>query len=271
MHRVLITGERGFIGSYLRGSLNQKYETIGLPRSEGYDITAYDTIVKLEPKIDMIVHAAAIATDDFESSFQTNVVGTLNVCKLAQAKKVEHLVLISSLSAFETQDNEYFNNYAKTKKMSEEVAVSYCADHDIKLTILRLAQVYDDAGLAKAAQPMLYYFINTIQDKGEIALFGRTNPLRNYIHVEYVCDVISEILQAQKVGTWNLLDERSHTISEVAYMIFGLLGKTPNMRYLQDKPNIPSVHIPREDRYHSASLDSIPLEAGIKRILAYEP
>lgn len=270
METILITGNGGFIGSYIEKTLSSRYNTIGLSRAEGYDITDFDSLKKIESKIDVIIHAAAIASDDYEASFKTNVVGTLNLCKYAKENGIKRFILISTIFALEENDNEYFNSYGKTKKTSEEVATAYCKENSIELTILRLAQVYDDARLAQSGQAMLYYFIDTIQAQGQITLFGRSNPLRNYIHIDYLCTIIEEVLTEKKIGTWNIIEEKSHTITEIAYIIFDLLQKQPNISRLPEKPDIPSVHIPYEDNYRSDIHSPIPLIDGIKRILNYD-
>jgi nucleoside-diphosphate-sugar epimerase len=270
METILITGNGGFIGSYIEKTLSNRYNAIGLSRADGYDIKDLNSLKKIESKIDIIIHAAAIASDDYETSFQTNVVGTLNLCKYAKENGIKRFILISTIFALEENDNGYFNSYGKTKKTSEEVAAAFCKENNINLTILRLAQVYDDARLAQSGQAMLYYFIDTIQAQGEITLFGNTNPLRNYIHIDYLCDVVTEVIQKNQIGTWNVIEEKSHTITEIAYILFDILQKQPRISRLSEKPNIPSVHIPYDNLYHSDTLSSLSLTDGIKRILNHD-
>ena len=270
MGTILITGNRGFIGSYIEKTLNNNYKTIGLSRADGSDITDYHSLKKSESKIDVIIHTAAIASDDYETSFQTNVIGTLNLCKYAKEHGIKRFILLSSIFAFDEKDNGYFNSYGKTKKTSEEVATAYCQENGIDLTILRLAQVYDDARLAQSGQAMLYYFVDTIHTQGKITLFGNTNPLRNYIHIDYLCDVVTEVIKKNQIGTWNIIEKKSHTITEIAYILFDVLQKQPQIFRLSEKPNIPSVHIPYDNIYQSNTLTSISLTDGIKRILNHD-
>ena len=260
----------GFIGSYIEKTLRDRYNTVGLSRRNGSDLTDYSSINTRESKIDIIIHAAAIASDDYETSFQTNVVGTLNLCKYAKKNRIKRFILLSSIFAIDQNDNGYFNAYGKTKKMSEEVASAYCQENGIDLTILRLAQVYDDARLAQSGQAMLYYFIDTIQSQGNITLFGKKNPLRNYIHIDYLCEVLNEVIEEKKVGNWNVVESTNHTITEITYMLFNILNKQPSIDIVSEKPDIPSVHIPSEDQYKSDKLTSISLIEGMKRILNYE-
>jgi len=273
MKTVLISGNKGFIGSYIEASLKTQYNIIGLARNDGFDITDFSSlknIGKPGEKVDIIIHAAAVASDDYEHSFISNVIGTLNLCKYANEQGVKHFVLLSTIFAIEKEDNDYFNTYGQTKKMAEDVAMAYCKEHGITLTILRLAQVYDDARLAQKGQAMLYYFLDNIKQKSEICLFGRSNPLRNYIHIDYFCNVLKEILTEKRVMTWNILEEKNHSISEIAYMLFDILKKQPNITYLREKENIPSVHIPDTNIYKSTTISSISLYEGLKRILNHD-
>lgn len=267
---ILITGNKGFIGSYIEKTLSNSYNTVGLSRADGFDITNYNSLKKPENKIDIIIHAAAIASNNYEASFETNVLGTLNLCKYAKEHGIKRFILLSSIFAFDEKDNGYFNSYGKTKKTSEEVASAYCQENGIDLTILRLAQVYDNARLAQSGQAMLYYFIDTIKTQGKITLFGNTNPLRNYIHIDYLCDVVTEVIKKNQIGTWNIIEKKNHTITEIAYILFDILQKQPQIFRLNEKPNIPSVHIPYDNIYQSNTLSSISLTDGIKRILNHD-
>ena len=267
---VLITGSNGFIGSYVKKALSNNYNTIGLSREDGFDIVNFDSLKKIKDKVDIIFHAAAIATNDYDVSFQTNVVGTLNLCKYAKEAGIKRFVLLSTIFAIDENDNDYFNNYGKTKKISEELALAYCKEHNIELTILRLAQVYDTNRLAQSGQAMLYYFIDNIKAQGEINLFGQSNPLRNYIHIDYLCSVVQDVLEKKTIGTWNIIEQKNHTITEIAYLIFDILQKEPQINTLPEKENIPSVHIPYTNIYRNNTLTSIPLITGIKRILNHD-
>jgi len=51
---ILITGNKGFIGSYAEKSLSDHYNTIGLSRANGSDITDYNSLKKNESNIDVL-------------------------------------------------------------------------------------------------------------------------------------------------------------------------------------------------------------------------
>jgi len=264
---ILITGANGFIGGYIKNIFSEKYNIIALSREKGFDITHMDSLMTIEKDIDILIHTAAVTSNNYSIAFENNVIGTYNLCKFAKEKKIKHFILISTLSVYNEKDNEYYDNYGKTKKNSEEVAYNFCQENGIKLTILRLAQVYDDKRVAIKNQAMLYGFIDRIQKEHKIKIFGTKNPLRNYIHIDYVCNVIKEVVLEEKIGLWNVIENKSHTISEIAYMIFDALKQKPKIFYDENHPDIHSVHIPSEKIYDSKQFCSIPLQEGIKRIL----
>ena len=270
MNRLLITGDTGFIGSYLKKRLTSDYEVEGVSRRDGIDITDMESLERLQSVPDVIIHGAALATDDYEAAYEANVTGTLNICRYAKIRGVKKMVLLSTIFAADHPENGYYNSYGQTKRIAEEVAEAYCKAHRIELTVLRLAQVYDDARLAQKGQAMLYYFVDTISKEGKISLFGRSNPLRNYIHIEYLCSVIEEIILSDVRGLWYVTEEKSHTIAEIAYMLFGLYRQYPDITWLTEKPDIPTVYIPQKQRYQSDNIPSIPLEEGLQRIINYE-
>jgi len=272
MNNILITGNRGFIGSYIQKRLEPHYNIFGINREDGIDITHLGSLEGLgdDIEIDSIIHTAAVVSNEYEVCFQANVIGALNMCRYAKEHDIKQFVLLSTIFALEEEENSYFNNYGKTKKMAEEAAAAFCQEHGITLTILRLAQVYDDKGIAKKGQPMLYYFVDTIKNKGEIMIFGKQNPLRNFIHIDYLCEVILEVVSEKKSGTWNVVENKNHTVTEIAYMLFALLDKKPQIAFAEDRADIPSVYIPKERRYVSTNITSIPLIEGLKRIITYE-
>ncbi len=108
--KVLVTGSRGFTGSYLCGLLRQRgYHVIGLvnglasgPDEVSCDITDAGKVVKVvaEVRPDYLVHLAAIsfvAHADPEAMYQVNLFGTLNLLQgLAAAGIAPKKVVIAS-------------------------------------------------------------------------------------------------------------------------------------------------------------------------------
>ena len=269
MHNLLVTGNTGFIGGYLLEYFKNKYTCFGISKSTGTDISKYNNLEKLTFSPDIIIHAAASLGGELENCFNTNVVGTLNICKFAKKTKVDQLILISSIFIFDNPKNEYYNNYGMTKKQAEEIAESYCKENDINLTILRFSQIYDVFRKAQKSQKMLYAFIDNIINTKSITIYGNQNPIRNYLHIKDVFKVIEEVIDKKKFGKLNVVNNKSYSIEEIAYIIFELCNIKPNITYMKERKNIPSIYVPFENLYRLEN-EYISLIDGIRDIIEYE-
>jgi len=104
--KILLTGSGGFIGSHLWEALKKKHDIIGYDIKGGDDI---NDLRKLEylfetENIDCVIHCAALTGarrgELFpEEYFKVNVIGTLNLVKLAEKYRVEQFIHFSSSSA----------------------------------------------------------------------------------------------------------------------------------------------------------------------------
>ncbi len=270
MNNVLLTGSTGFIGSYLLDFLKDRYNCLGISRGtkkNNVDITNYNSLKRIEFNPDIIIHAAAFLGNNIENGFKSNVIGTFNICKYAKEKKATHIVLISSISVYDRIENEYYDIYGKTKKQSEEIAIEFCKKEGIDLTILRLSQAYDIKGVAQKNQAMLYTFISKIKKDKKICIYGKKNPLRNYIDIEYLLNVIYEVVKNGKSGIYNVINNRSHTIIEIAYMIFDIFNIRPEIELLENRNDIPSIYVPLENIYDCRGAKCLFLKDGLKKII----
>lgn len=115
--RILITGDKGFVGSETRkyvessGLHGQEHEVIGYDLMDGFDIRDYQQLeaVVRERKPDRILHLAAIARfSDADANPQlaheTNVLGTMNIATVAQKFHIP-VVYSSTGSAIMPLDN----------------------------------------------------------------------------------------------------------------------------------------------------------------------
>ena len=269
MSNILITGGNGFLGSRIVEELQKENNCKSISRTNNVNIKYYDSFINIDFEPEIIIHSAATLSDDIEEGFLSNTLGTFNVCKYSKEKNVKHLILISSIFIFNNIENGYFNNYGFSKKQAEDIAIRYCQENNIKLTILRCSQIYDERQNAKKSQGMLYYFIDTIKEKKEINIFGKKNPLRNYIFVEDVVNIIKDCIKNKNCGIYNIINPKNHTITEIAYIIFDILNINPNINYLEEKDDILSIYLPSDNLYPNYE-NYLDLKLGIKKILNYE-
>jgi hypothetical protein len=84
-----------------------------------------------------------------------------------------------------------------------------------------------------------------------------------------VLKTLNEVICKKIHGAFNVIHPISHTIAEISYMIFQIYSLKPNILYLKDKIDIPSIYIPTDDIYHLNS-GYISLLDGLKEIIDNE-
>lgn len=191
---VLVTGASGFLGRNLVSKLTEEKNILiyCLIRNGGKEtlfksspkikfvignITDKDIGNKLPKEIDTIFHLAGIISNsNYEENYRTNVLGTRNIVRVGEEKKVKKLIYSSSINV----DLKQGGAYSKTKKLAEkEIKKS-----KIPTIILRVSQIYGpgDHGFSKIA--------NHVQTKFFLPIIGKGNKFEQPIFVEELISLI---------------------------------------------------------------------------------
>ncbi len=176
MIKCLVTGGAGFIGSHLTELLLDSGHTVvvidnlvvgsennlkHLKENKNLDfikqdVTDYKAVEKISSNIDWIFHLAGLADivpsiESPESYFQTNVIGSYNIAKLAREKNVKKTIYAASSSCYgipeyyPTSETEKCNPrypYALTKYLGEQILMHWQAVYNLNILSLRLFNVY---------------------------------------------------------------------------------------------------------------------------------
>jgi|TARA_E500000318_G_C3568826_1_gene216901 nucleoside-diphosphate-sugar epimerase len=181
--KILITGDKGFIGSHLSKSLiDDGHEVIGWDKKDNKNIlhiTSEDI-----GYADKIVHLAARANvkkslEVPQTYYMNNVLGTRAVFEAAEYVGVPVIFASSSTAA-----QWWLSPYGTTKKMTEVISDNY-----LQNVALRFSNVYGDG------QRDTMLFQRMINDSLE---FVSNNHVRDFIHVDDVVDAIKIFLYAKQ-------------------------------------------------------------------------
>lgn len=137
MKKILITGARGYIGSFLLKELKSKYEVIGTSLHEDsntrtipLDIRKREVVFKYlsDIKPDIIIHAGAISNvkiceENSVEAFETNVQGTYNIVEAAN--KINAKVIFISSLASKNLSNVYGKNKFDAENLIKTVNSGY--------------------------------------------------------------------------------------------------------------------------------------------------
>jgi uronate dehydrogenase len=161
MHRILITGATGRIGSDLRPHLRRHYALRlfdRLPTPDPTedeetvvgDLACIDTVMDATNGISAIVHLACVhgTSIDFDDTLDPNYRATLNLLEAARHHRIERFVFASSHHvlgqfgrddrAFETGEIAPDSFYGLSKAFGEAACALYARRFDIAMLIVRI-------------------------------------------------------------------------------------------------------------------------------------
>jgi nucleoside-diphosphate-sugar epimerase len=258
---VLVTGGAGFLGGYVMAAL----------ANSGHQAFAYDIVppgpdtLAVSPdiakrfrsgqindiarlfdvcrteKIEAIVHSAGMVGLELSlaqpiATYQTNIMGTVNVCEVARQLGMRRVVQVSSNAAYHkgsgaslTETDPAFSiqvgnpasHYGTSKMAGEAVGLAYASFQSVDLLALRITAIY---GFGMRS-PMY------IKPMVENSVLGRPTRFetggrmkRDYTHVLDCADGIITALQAPR---WNDGEQRvinvasghARTAAEVAQIV----------------------------------------------------
>lgn len=225
--KILVTGGAGFIGSAIANKLTQ----------EGHQVVIYDvgvwnekdngtTYVKgdifdvvhlsrVVSQCDVVIHMVGLADartaqEQPQMSFDLNVRSLQVLLESMRGNGIARLILPSSASIYGTVEKspvieEAVPNlngvYPYHKYIAEKLAETYSRYYGIRMTVLRLFNVYGIKG-----QGILNILMNKAIKGEPVKLFGE-KQLRDFIHVSEVANAFASVIeldhehQVYNVGT----------------------------------------------------------------------
>jgi nucleoside-diphosphate-sugar epimerase len=161
VRRVLLTGDRGMVGSRLKKPLRRSgYSVEGFDLRAGQDIRDLATVVAAAQAADVIVHAATLPAEfagPEAEMFAVNVAGTANVLRAAEAAGHERVVVFSSSQVFGLPGDPGFpaglpirdshprlaaNPYGRSKVAVEDICAEFSERTGIATICLRPVHVW---------------------------------------------------------------------------------------------------------------------------------
>ncbi len=227
---VLVTGADGFIGSHLVEMLvkkGAKVRALSFYNSFNHwgwlehvdclkeievvtgDVRDPYYCMQIANNIDIIFNLAALIAIPYsyiapDSYVDTNIKGTLNICKAALENKVKKIVQISTSEVYGTAlyvpiDEKHAlqpqSVYSATKIGSDALALSFYNSFDLPVTIARPFNTYGPRQSARAVIPTI--ITQLISGKKEISL-GDVRPTRDFNYVLDTCRGIILLSECDK-------------------------------------------------------------------------
>jgi len=237
MCNIIITGGNGFIGLHLIKKLvklNFNVFNIDIKnKRKPLDITDFEEMRKIFKTIrpDVVIHLAAIASvpyceKNIEKAYRVNVMGTLNIAKLAE-KYGAKIIFASSSAVYgipkviptpESYPPSPINHYGITKLAGELIVKKHCGQY----IIFRIFNVYGPECQRSYVIPDIIRKI--LKGGNKVFLSGTGEEKRDFIYIDDAIDAFLMVVRNDISGTFNLGTGTPTKIKDLAKIIAKLMG-----------------------------------------------
>ncbi len=320
----LICGGGGFIGAYFLDLLNYCNKNLfqkpckiicmdnfitGVPDrikhldgNENIVMKKADVskFLDIDEAVDYIVHAASIASPTYYrlypiQTIETNVLGLMNLAKLAMQKKVKSMLFFSTSEIYGNPAPEYipteesYNGnvsctgpracYDESKRLGETLCVNYYQQYSLPIKVARPFNVYGP-GLRIDDKRVIPDFFNDAINKGKIDILSDGSPTRSFCYIsDAITGFMSAILSEHNGEAFNIgNDEIEISMKDLAKLIAKTVGNTEvtysdseDNNYLVDNPQRRCPNLSKARKYLDYS-PAVDLETGLSRLYKwYKP
>jgi len=256
MHKVIVTGGAGFIGSNLVDRLiNDNYQVIVIDNESSecndtfyynekaryykYDIENYDLIEPLFKGVDYVFHLAAESRiqptmDRPVKACMTNIIGTCNILEASRRNNIKRVMYSSTSSAYglknkiplnETMQRDCLNPYSVTKVAAEDLCKMYHTLYGLETVVFRYFNVYGERQPLKGQYaPVVGLFLEMKKAGTPMTVVGDGLQTRDYT---YVKDVVEANVLAMNTKNnvfgeiFNVGTGTNHSVLDLVRMIEG--------------------------------------------------
>lgn len=224
MQKILITGGTGFIGGHLIEDLAKRgYQVLVVPRKgKRFKRTSGCNV--------WILVAGLMGKNDFASNLKGNFYSTV---KFVTAMKgiPEKIVYLSSIDVYGHYKKGIYKEgdmclpdtyYAVAKLATENFLRVYCEETGIKLTILRLSQVY---GPGDRGNKVIPKFVNKIKNGQVLDFFDGGVACRQYIYISDVVSAVNMAVSEKVEGIFNIAGKEIIKIKDIVSLIESAANK----------------------------------------------
>lgn len=288
----MVTGGAGFIGSHLVDALIEEGHSVvvldDLSTGKKSQVNKKAKFVKVDIRdlkkikpyfrgVDLVFHCAARARIQPSiinpvSTFDHNVMGTLNVLLASRDAKVKRVIYSASSSSYgdqsalplqEEMHPNFKSPYSISKYVGEELCCLFSKLYGLETVSLRYFNVYGPRQLTSGAYAtVIGIFLKQAKIGKPLTIVGDGTIERDFT---YVSDVVrANILTAKskKVGRGEVINigaGKNYSINQVASMILSALGIRPKKKIVYIPPR------PGETRKTLADI------SRARKLLGWEP
>ncbi|MFA4905567.1 MAG: NAD-dependent epimerase/dehydratase family protein [Candidatus Margulisiibacteriota bacterium] len=236
---VVVTGGEGFIGRSLVSRLESNgARVVSVDEKNGFDVCKWDKLNSLKDMhmVECLYHLAAVSFVPYawknpRSTYNANILSTLNILDLCRTRRIKKLVLMSSyvygqpkyLSIDEAHSVSPANPYMWSKYICENLCRAYAQDFGLKVVILRPFNVY---GNGQRDDFLIPSIIKQARTSNEVVV-NDIRPKRDFLYID---DMVEALLAAgnydvKSLEIFNIGYGKSWSVKEIVEHVAEAAGK----------------------------------------------
>lgn len=244
---VLITGDRGFLGSNMKRFLQQmNVDIVGYSRRDGFDVMNVKQLHSIAKECDLIYHFAAEVKPGESTLTPTqtigvNIKGALNVLEVCREYSIP-LVYPNTSEIYGDSDNHIDENYplrppnpyAASKAAVDSICYMYHKCYGVDVKMVRIFNPYGPKQQLNKVIPTFYF---QAKSNKPLTVFGDGSDMRDYVYID---DVVYGLWLAKNLPSGepvNLATGKGTSILDLANLIIELTGSKSSISLL-DYPKI---------------------------------
>jgi UDP-glucose 4-epimerase len=247
---VLVTGSAGFTGQILVPRLQAAgHRVIGVdiePDHLSDTFIRHDLTGPLEQKMaaDVVIHLASTVGGFLfnlkEELAETNDRINHTVLEICREVGCDHLIFFSSINVFEVNQSfahdrllvaDQKTPYARSKAQGEFL---FCQGTP-NCTIIRPTNLFGKSQRRKhqivGESHVIPDLLEKIERGGDLHVLGDGTQVRNFVHVNDICEFVVRNIRFQGQHFFNLRSEITLTIAELAKILIEISGEQTPMRF----------------------------------------
>ncbi|TRX55603.1 NAD-dependent epimerase/dehydratase family protein [Fulvivirga sp. M361] len=251
MKKVIITGGNGFIGRALvqklllagyqteiitkqnqKSDLPVKTHPIGLGDKEKIKEILNTDVVVIHLAWSTVPVTSAI---DSKNDVISNLPDSLNIIEACVENGVSNLLFFSSggtvygnpqkLPIDERHPTNPLSPYGIDKLMVEKYILMYSSRFSLPFTILRVSNAYGFNYRLTKPQGVIGHWVNNLKKGETLELVGEGNTIRDFIHVDDICNATMLLLEKPSFEIYNLGSQIGFSLKELFMMLEECLGR----------------------------------------------
>jgi UDP-glucuronate decarboxylase len=305
MHRYLVTGGAGFLGSHLCDRLiergddvlcidnfftGRKRNVAHLMGQSNFELIRHDVTFPLYVEVDRIFNLACPASPvhyqhDPVQTTKTSVHGAINM--LGLAKRTRARILQASTSEIygdpevHPQPESYWGKvnpigirscYDEGKRCAEALFFDYHRQHQLEIKVMRIFNTYGPRMHPQDGRVVSNFIVQAL--KGEdITIYGTGQQTRSFCYVDDLIDGMLRFMDspADFTGPVNIGNPVEFTMLELAESVLRLVGGKSKLTFHPLPSDDPKQRQPNIELAKSALAwePKVRLEDGLKETIAY--